>query len=58
MEERTHNQSRSELPSVQQTLLTAEDLWKQPDDGYRYELVKGVIRRMPPAGFEHGVRGS
>ncbi len=56
MEEKEHNQSRSGLPLAQQTLLTAEDLWKQADDGYRYELVKGVIRRMPPAGFEHGIR--
>ena len=46
----------SKLPSAQQTLLTAEDLWKQPDDGYRYELVKGELRKMPPAGFEHGIR--
>ena len=58
MEEREHNQSRSELPSAQHTLLTAEDLWKQVDDGYRYELVKGVIRRMPLTGFEHGVRAA
>ncbi len=56
MEEREHNQSRSGLPLAQHTLLTAEDLWKQADDGYQYELVKGVIRRMPPAGFEHGIR--
>jgi Uma2 family endonuclease len=25
-----------------------------PDDGFRYELVKGELRRMPPAGSEHG----
>lgn len=56
MKEREHNQSRTELPSAQYTLLTAEDLWKQADDGYRYELVKGIIRRMPPAGFEHGIQ--
>lgn len=54
--EKTHNQSKPELLNAQPTLLTAEDLWKQPDDGYRYELVKGVIHRMPPAGFEHGIR--
>lgn len=55
MEEREHSESNSELLSAQPTLLTAEDLWKQADDGYRYELVKGVIRRMPFVGFEHGV---
>ena len=36
-------------------LLTADDLTKQPNDGSRYELVKGVLRKMPPAGFEHGI---
>ena len=46
------------LPSAQQTLLTAEDLWNQTDDGYRYELVKGELRKMPPAGFEHGIRAA
>ncbi len=56
MVERTHNQTKSEELNVQPTLLSAEDLWKQPDDGYRYELVKGEIRRMPPTGFEHGIR--
>ena len=49
------NQSRSTLPAAQQRLLTADDLAKQPDDGTRYELVKGVLRKMPPAGFEHGI---
>ena len=58
MAEIQRNQSKSKLPSTQPTLLTAEDLWKQVDDGYRYELVKGVIRRTPPAGFEHGIRAA
>ncbi len=44
------------LPPTPPILLTAEELWKMPDDGYRYELVKGVLRKMPPAGFEHGIR--
>ena len=56
MMKRKHNQSKPESLNAQPTLLTAEDLWKQTDDGYRYELVKGVIHRMPPAGFEHGIR--
>jgi Uma2 family endonuclease len=34
--------------------VTAEDLLKMPDDGFRYELVKGELRRMAPAGHEHG----
>ena len=46
------------LSSTQPALLTAEDLWKQRDDGYRYELVKGELRKMPPAGFEHGIRAA
>lgn len=25
-----------------------------PDDGFRYELVRGELRRLPPAGDEHG----
>jgi len=38
--------------------MTSEELLSLSDDGYRYELVKGELRQMPPAGFEHGVRGS
>jgi len=34
--------------------LTEEDLLRMPDDGYRYELVAGELRRMAPTGFEHG----
>ena len=49
------NQSKSTLPAAQHNLLTADDLAKQPDDGTRYELVKGVLQKMPPAGFEHGI---
>lgn len=36
------------------TLTTAEELFSMPDDGYRYELVQGELRRMTPAGGEHG----
>ncbi|MFN7947827.1 MAG: Uma2 family endonuclease [Blastocatellia bacterium] len=36
------------------TLITADELLQMPDDGFRYELVKGELHRMPPAGFEHG----
>lgn len=35
-------------------LVTADDLLRMPDDGYRYELVRGELRKMTPAGFEHG----
>ena len=35
--------------------MTAAELLAMPDDGYRYELVKGeLIRMAPPPGSEHG----
>jgi Uma2 family endonuclease len=40
--------------SATPTLATADELFVMPDDGFRYELVKGELRRMPPAGSEHG----
>ena len=35
-------------------LVTAEELARLPDDGYRYELVEGRLIRMSPVSFEHG----
>ena len=35
-------------------ITTAEELFNMPDDGYRYELVRGKLRKMAPAGSEHG----
>ncbi|MEO8435808.1 MAG: Uma2 family endonuclease [Pyrinomonadaceae bacterium] len=36
--------------------ITAEELLAMPDDGYRYELVKGELIRMPPPpGHKHGL---
>jgi len=40
--------------SLAVTLLTSEDLLQMPRDDWRYELVEGVLHRMPPPGFEHG----
>jgi Uma2 family endonuclease len=34
--------------------MTAEELFKMPDDGYRYELVGGELRKMAPPGQYHG----
>jgi len=34
--------------------MTAEELLRLPDDGYRYELVRGELRKMAPAGHIHG----
>ncbi len=36
-------------------LLTAEDLAELPDEGSRFELIQGVLQKMPPAGFDHGL---
>ena len=33
---------------------TAEELLNMPDDGFRYELVRGELRRMPPYGHVYG----
>jgi Uma2 family endonuclease len=37
-----------------QTQLTAHELAQLPNDGRRYELVRGELRVMTPAGFRHG----
>jgi Uma2 family endonuclease len=34
--------------------MTAEELLNMPDDGFRYELVRGELRKMAPAGHDHG----
>ena len=34
--------------------VAADELLHIPDDGFRYELVKGELRRMNPAGNMHG----
>ena len=40
------------------TLMTAAELLAMPDDGFHfYELVKGDLITMPPAGGEHGAIG-
>lgn len=40
--------------SVDTRHFTAEELLRLPDDGYRYELVQGELKKMSPSGFEHG----
>lgn len=35
--------------------MTADDLLNMPDDGFHYELVRGVLRKMLAAGIYHGV---
>ena len=34
--------------------ITADELLEMPDDGFRYELVAGELRRRTPAGDAHG----
>jgi Uma2 family endonuclease len=34
--------------------VNADELLHMPSDGFRYELVRGELRRMTPAGSEHG----
>lgn len=36
------------------TPATEADLMRMPDDGWKYELVDGEIRRVSPAGGRHG----
>jgi Uma2 family endonuclease len=35
-------------------LVTAEELLDIPDDGFRHELVRGKLKKMAPAGNQHG----
>jgi Uma2 family endonuclease len=35
-------------------VMTAEELLRRPDDGSRYELLHGELRKMPPCGHQHG----
>ena len=35
------------------TRYTADDLWKTPDDGNRYEVIEGKLFVMPPPGWGH-----
>jgi Uma2 family endonuclease len=42
------------MMSTTRTLTTADELFVMPADDVRYELVRGELRRMPPAGSEHG----
>ena len=34
--------------------MTAEELFRLPDDGWRHALVRGELQQMTPAGFRHG----
>ncbi len=40
--------------ATHKALMTADELWQLPGDGYRYELVAGELIQMSPSGFLHG----
>ncbi len=40
--------------TIREGLITAEELLRMPDDGFRYELVRGELKQMAPTGDEHG----
>ncbi|MPZ22310.1 MAG: Uma2 family endonuclease [Dehalococcoidia bacterium] len=42
------------MVATEKKLMTADELLAMPDDGARYELVKGELRKMAPAFGEHG----
>jgi Uma2 family endonuclease len=39
-------------------LMTADELLRLPDDGFMYELVRGELKKMSPAGWKHGSIGN
>jgi Uma2 family endonuclease len=42
-------------PWAEPVLMTAEELFRLPEDGNHYELVDGRLVRMSPTGGEHGL---
>ena len=42
------------MTTTQTKLITADELLMIPDDGYRYELLRGVLIRKMPPGDRHG----
>ncbi len=40
--------------TTKERLITADELIAMPDDGFRYELVRGELRKMAPASPDHG----
>jgi Uma2 family endonuclease len=52
--EENANHAREAFMATTTQVVSAEDLMRLPDDGFRYELVKGELVKMPPAGSAHG----
>lgn len=40
--------------AIAPNFATEEELWQLSQDGYRYELIEGELKTMPPTGAEHG----
>ena len=40
--------------TVARQAMTADELFRLPDDNCRHALVRGELQRMTPAGFRHG----
>jgi Uma2 family endonuclease len=49
---------RTMAPPVHEPCLTAEEFYRLPDDGQRYELVGGALVNMAAAGGQHGIIAS
>src|SRR5262249_49152998 len=45
---------RTVIMELDTDTVTADDLLRLPDDGCRYELLHGRLKKMLPSGFEHG----
>ncbi len=41
--------------TTQTKLITADELLAMPEDGHRYELIRGVLIRKMPTGESHGL---
>jgi Uma2 family endonuclease len=44
--------------SISNKLMTADELWRMPNDHMRHELVRGELTTMAPAGADHGRIGA
>jgi len=40
--------------TITEQLMTADELLRRPDDGFRYALVRGELQRMSPVSHQHG----
>jgi Uma2 family endonuclease len=47
-----------DIHMIGSALTTADELFLLPDDGWRYELIRGELRKMSPAGADHGSVGA